>query len=75
MARILIGNIKGPQGEQGPQGVQGPVGPQGRRALRDRCRRWLIMHWQRKQECLRWMRRWGKRCRSRSQTIKMTLLS
>lgn len=29
MARILIGNIKGPQGEQGPQGVQGPVGPQG----------------------------------------------
>ena len=29
MARILIGNIRGPQGEQGPQGVQGPVGPQG----------------------------------------------
>ena len=29
MARILIGNIKGPQGEQGPQGAQGPVGPQG----------------------------------------------
>ena len=29
MARILIGNIKGPQGEQGPQGIQGPVGPQG----------------------------------------------
>ena len=29
MARILIGNIKGPQGEQGPQGVQAPVGPQG----------------------------------------------
>ena len=29
MARILIGNIKGPQGERGPQGVQGPVGPQG----------------------------------------------
>lgn len=29
MAKILIGNIKGPQGEQGPQGVQGPVGPQG----------------------------------------------
>ena len=29
MARILIGNIIGPQGEQGPQGVQGPVGPQG----------------------------------------------
>ena len=29
MAKILIGNIKGPQGEQGPQGDQGPVGPQG----------------------------------------------
>lgn len=29
MARILIGNIKGPQGPQGPQGEQGPVGPQG----------------------------------------------
>ena len=29
MAKILIGNIKGPQGEQGPQGIQGPVGPQG----------------------------------------------
>lgn len=35
MARILIGNIKGPQGIQGPkgdrgiQGPQGPAGPQG----------------------------------------------
>lgn len=32
MARILIGNIKGPQGDTGPQGPQGeigPVGPQG----------------------------------------------
>ena len=29
MARILIGNIHGPQGDQGPQGEQGPVGPQG----------------------------------------------
>ena len=29
MARIFIGNIKGPQGERGPQGEQGPVGPQG----------------------------------------------
>lgn len=29
MGRILIGNIKGPQGLQGPQGIQGPVGPQG----------------------------------------------
>ena len=29
MAKILIGNIKGPQGPQGPQGEQGPVGPQG----------------------------------------------
>lgn len=29
MARILIGNIKGPQGPQGPQGIQGETGPQG----------------------------------------------
>ncbi|MBD5549469.1 MAG: collagen-like protein, partial [Lachnospiraceae bacterium] len=35
MGRILIGNIKGPQGVQGPQGErgiqgpEGPVGPQG----------------------------------------------
>ena len=29
MAKILIGNIKGPKGDTGPQGVQGPVGPQG----------------------------------------------
>ena len=29
MARILIGNIKGPKGDMGPQGEQGPVGPQG----------------------------------------------
>lgn len=29
MARILIGNIKGPRGPQGIQGIQGPVGPQG----------------------------------------------
>lgn len=29
MARILIGNIKGPQGPQGEQGIQGPVGPVG----------------------------------------------
>ena len=32
MARILIGNIKGPAGPTGPQGkqgIQGPVGPQG----------------------------------------------
>jgi hypothetical protein len=25
----LVGNIKGPQGEQGPQGIQGETGPQG----------------------------------------------
>lgn len=43
MARILIGNIKGPQGVQGPQGpkgdtgakgeqgIQGPTGPQGQK--------------------------------------------
>ena len=29
MARILIGNIKGPQGPQGIQGETGPQGPQG----------------------------------------------
>lgn len=29
MARTLIGNIKGPQGETGPQGPQGPQGPKG----------------------------------------------
>ena len=29
MARILIGNIKGPKGDTGPQGAQGPTGPQG----------------------------------------------
>lgn len=32
MAKILIGNIKGPKGdtgEQGPQGATGPQGPQG----------------------------------------------
>ncbi|MGI5948464.1 MAG: hypothetical protein ACOX8K_13870, partial [Lachnospiraceae bacterium] len=29
MARILIGNIKGPQGPKGEQGIQGPVGPVG----------------------------------------------
>lgn len=29
MARILIGNIKGPQGIQGPQGPKGDTGPQG----------------------------------------------
>lgn len=29
MARILIGNIKGPKGDTGAQGPQGPVGPQG----------------------------------------------
>ena len=29
MARILIGNIKGPQGAQGIQGPQGPVGATG----------------------------------------------
>lgn len=32
MARLLIGNIKGPKGDTGPQGIQGPqglVGPQG----------------------------------------------
>ena len=31
MARTLIGNIKGPQGETGPQGPQGLIGPQGER--------------------------------------------
>ena len=29
MARILIGNIKGPKGDTGPQGPQGATGPQG----------------------------------------------
>lgn len=29
MARILIGNIKGPKGNQGIQGIQGPIGPVG----------------------------------------------
>lgn len=29
MARILIGNIKGPQGDTGPQGEQGGIGPAG----------------------------------------------
>ena len=29
MARILIGNIKGPKGDTGIQGPQGPEGPQG----------------------------------------------
>ena len=29
MARILIGNIKGPQGIQGPKGDTGPAGPKG----------------------------------------------
>lgn len=29
MPRILIGNIKGPQGIQGPQGPKGNTGPQG----------------------------------------------
>lgn len=29
MARILIGNIKGPKGDTGPQGIQGEIGPQG----------------------------------------------
>lgn len=29
MAKILIGNIQGPQGEQGIQGPEGPQGPQG----------------------------------------------
>jgi hypothetical protein len=29
MARILIGNIKGPQGPQGEQGIPGPTGPAG----------------------------------------------
>lgn len=29
MARILIGNIKGPQGPQGEKGDTGPQGPQG----------------------------------------------
>lgn len=29
MARILIGNIKGPQGPKGEQGIQGPTGPVG----------------------------------------------
>ena len=29
MARELLGNLKGPQGEQGPQGKQGPQGGNG----------------------------------------------
>ncbi len=29
MAKVLIGNIKGPKGEQGPQGIQGIPGPAG----------------------------------------------
>lgn len=29
MARILIGNIKGPKGDTGPRGPQGATGPQG----------------------------------------------
>ena len=29
MARILIGNIKGPTGDTGPQGEQGGIGPAG----------------------------------------------
>lgn len=29
MARILIGNIKGPKGNKGDKGDQGPIGPQG----------------------------------------------
>lgn len=29
MARILIGNIKGPKGDTGPQGIQGEIGPAG----------------------------------------------
>ena len=29
MARELLGNLKGPQGEQGPQGEKGPQGEQG----------------------------------------------
>ena len=29
MAKILIGNIKGPKGDTGPQGPQGEIGPQG----------------------------------------------
>ena len=29
MARILIGNIKGPQGDRGQQGERGPQGAQG----------------------------------------------
>ena len=29
MARELLGNLKGPQGEQGPQGLKGDTGPQG----------------------------------------------
>ena len=33
MARILIGNIKGPKGDTGPQGPQGATGPQGPQGL------------------------------------------
>lgn len=29
MARILIGNIKGPKGDTGPRGATGPAGPAG----------------------------------------------
>lgn len=29
MAKILIGNIKGPKGDKGDTGSQGPIGPQG----------------------------------------------
>ncbi len=29
MAKVLIGNIKGPKGEQGPPGIQGIPGPAG----------------------------------------------
>lgn len=27
MAKILIGNVKGPKGDEGPEGPQGPRGP------------------------------------------------
>ena len=29
MAKVLIGNVKGPKGDTGPAGPTGPTGPQG----------------------------------------------
>ncbi len=29
MAKVLLGNIKGPKGDPGPQGEPGPAGPAG----------------------------------------------